>query len=103
MIVSQVPPSLASPVRPPPSSLRINLRIFPLGACMANFAGFFVVYALLVVLGLEPDAEELDTDMADEGRIKGMGDDAPGFGDPVETEDGCWRTAKTKVLLTARR
>ncbi len=69
---------------------------------MANFAGF-LVENVLVVLGLDPDAEDAVIDIADEGRINGIGEVPPGFGEDGDSEEGCCRTAKTKVLLTARR
>lgn len=105
MIVSHVPPSVASKfwlVLEPRSSFLISRRILPPGACMANLAGFVAAY-VLVVLGLEPDAEDAVMDIADEGRKNGIGDVPPGFGEGEESEEGCWRTAKTKVLFTARR
>lgn len=103
MIVSQVPPSPPSRLALwPRSSFLISLKILPPGAWIANFAGFLLVYPLLV-LGFDPEAEELVIDIAELGRMKGMGEVPPGFGEGEETEDGCWRTAKTKVLFAARR
>ena len=55
------------------------------------------------MLGFDPEAEELVMDIAEFGRMKGTGDVPPGFGDVTEAEDGCCRTAKTKVLFTASR
>jgi hypothetical protein len=105
IIVSQVPPSplsIAWLVLCVFSSLRINLNTLPPGAWIANFAGFLVANAF-VALGLEPEAEELVIDIADVGRMKGIGEVPPGLGDVDESEDGCWRMAKTKVLFRARR
>ena len=51
-------------------------------------AGFFDPKAL-VVLGLDPDAEELFSDIAELGRMNGIGDVPPGFGDAAPNEDGC--------------
>jgi hypothetical protein len=56
---------------------------------MANLAGFFVAYVLFVVLGFDPDAEEFVMDIADEGRMNGTGDVPPGFGDEIDSDDGC--------------
>ena len=39
--------------------------------------------------------------MADEGRANGKGDAEVVEGEEHESELGCWRTAKTKVLFTA--
>ncbi len=57
---------------------------------MASFAGFLLVYAFFP-LGLEPDAEESVKDMAELGRMKGMGDVPPpvALGSAEEMEDGC--------------
>lgn len=65
------------------------------------------------VLGLEPAALELVMLMALAGRAKGMGLAEPGLeGEAMAAkgeedrpggELGCWRMAKTKVLLRARR
>ncbi len=55
------------------------------------------------MLGLEPDADEADIDIAEPGRMKGIGDVCPGFGEDVDTDEGCCRMAKTNVLFTARR
>jgi hypothetical protein len=82
--------------------LRINLRTLPPGDWIASFAGFFEAYAF-VVLGFDPEAEELVIDIAEVGRMNGMGDVPPGFGDVDESDDGCCRIAKTKVLFRARR
>lgn len=57
----------------------------------------------MVVLGLDPDADDAVIDIADEGRKKGIGEVPPGFGEDGESEEGCCRIAKTKVLLTASR
>ena len=59
---------------------------------------------LVVVLGLEPAALEVML-RAEPGRAKGTGEAAPWAWDeaPAPVELGCWRTAKTKVLLRARR
>jgi hypothetical protein len=61
---------------------------------MASLAGFFCEYA--DALGWpgtfpvpEPEAEEFDIDMADEGRRKGTGDVPPGFGEDEMREEGC--------------
>jgi len=67
---------------------------------MASLAGFLDEYAL-VVLGFDPDADEFVIDIAEVGLINGNGDAPPGFGDDINVEDGCCRTAKTKVLLRA--
>jgi hypothetical protein len=72
----------------PFSSLRISLKIFPPGACIANFAGFFVEKAF-EVLGFDPEAEELVTDIAELGRMNGTGEVAPGFGEVTDAEEGC--------------
>jgi len=55
---------------------------------MASFAGFLEANAF-VVLGFDPDADEFVIDMAEVGRVNGMGDAPPGFGDEDEFEDGC--------------
>lgn len=77
----------------------MSLKILPPGAWIANLAGFL----LEKVLGFDPEADELVIDMAELGRINGIGEAAPGFGDVEGIEDGCCRMAKTKVLFTARR
>jgi hypothetical protein len=41
--------------------------------------------------------------IADEGRAKGLGEADRGSGELQLKKEGCWRTAKTKVLLIARR
>ena len=38
-------------------------------------------------------------DMAEVGRVNGVS----GVGETQVREEGCWRTAKTKVLFTAKR
>jgi len=55
---------------------------------MASFAGFLVVYAF-DVLGFDPDAEELVTDIAELGRTNGIGDVPPGFGEVADVDEGC--------------
>ena len=65
-------------------------------------AGFFEANAF-VALGLDPEAEELVIDIAEVGRMKGIGEVPPGLGEVAESEEGCWRIAKTKVLFIARR
>ena len=46
---------------------------------------------LLVVLGFDPEAEELVKDIAELGRMNGRGEVPPGFGkaEADEIEDGC--------------
>jgi hypothetical protein len=117
MIVSHVPPSLASssPPNPPArellliprrSSLRMSRKIFPPGVWIASFAGFLAL-PFVDELKLEPWALELVILMALLGRTKGMGLVPPGFEEgvigPAPSELGCWRTAKTNVLLSANR
>jgi hypothetical protein len=70
------------------SSFRINLKTLPPGAWMANFAGFFKAKAF-VALGFDPDADELLIDIAEVGRMKGIGEVPPGFGEVDESDDGC--------------
>ena len=41
------------------------------------------------MLGFEPDAEEFVIDIAEVGRMRGMGEVPPGFGDVDEIDDGC--------------
>ena len=69
---------------------------------MANFAGFFEAYAF-VVLGFEPEADELPIDMAELGRAKGTGEVPPGLGEAAAVDEGCCRIANTKVLFKASR
>ena len=47
------------------------------------------MYALLLVLEPEPDADELVIDIAEAGRRNGSGDTPPGFGDEIAVEEGC--------------
>ena len=54
-----------------------------------------------MVLGLDPEAEEFVIDIAELGRTNGMGEVPPRFGDVEEIDEGCCRTAKTKVLFRA--
>jgi hypothetical protein len=103
MIVSHVPPSpfsTAIPVLGFFSSLRISRNTFPPGACMANLAGFRDDCPF-VVLGFDPEADELVIDIADVGRMNGTGDTPPGFADALGSDEGCCRTANTKVLFNA--
>jgi hypothetical protein len=56
--------------------------------------------------GLEVVDEELRLRVliAELGLAKGLGETRPGvwgFGDEEDVDEGCWRTAKTKVLLIA--
>ena len=118
MIVSQVPPSLESSslecllptLMPFRSSLRIRRKILPPGVWMASFAGFRPPPPPLAVLGFDPLALEAVMLMAEPGRTKGIGLAPPGLDDGVMTDPGlpdrelgCWRTAKTNVLLRASR
>jgi hypothetical protein len=84
MIVSQTLPSPTS-LAPSPlvemvfSFFLISRIIFPDGAWIANFAGFFCTDDPCEKL--LPAADEFVVDIAELGRVKGTGEDEPGLGE----------------------
>lgn len=89
----------------------MSLNIFPLGDWIASLAGLSRGWSCCldegsfeypdVVEGLEVEADTMLSAL--EGRLNPEGEarPPPSLGGADGRDDGCWRTAKTKVLLIA--